>query len=276
MARSSYSIWSGVLVVLSFGLVVEGTSAEDAYTLSGSMMQGGMIVGRTAPGTEVVLDGKSVQVSRDGVFVFGFGRDAAATSDLQVKLPWGESYAETLSVAPQSYAIERIEGLPPAMVTPPPEVTERINRENRWIGEVRAQNTDASWFLDGFSMPAEGRLSGFYGSQRILNGEPRWPHFGLDVAAAVGTPIVAPAPGVVALAEDDLYYTGGTVMLDHGMGITSVYSHMSSIDVMTGDKVERGDKIGEIGATGRVTGPHLDWRVNWFAVRLDPKLLVAE
>lgn len=276
MARSRFWIWSGVLVVLSAGLVIQETAAENAYTLSGPMMQGGMIVGRTAPGTEVVLDGEMVQVNRDGVFVFGFGRDAAATSDLQVKLPWGESYAETLTVAPQSYAVERIEGLPPAMVTPPPEVTERINRENGWIGKVRARNTDAAWFLDGFSMPAEGRLSGFYGSQRILNGEPRRPHFGLDVAAAVGTAVVAPAPGVVALAEDDLYYTGGTVMLDHGMGITSVYSHMSSIDVMTGEKVERGDKIGEVGATGRVTGPHLDWRVNWFAVRLDPRLLVAE
>lgn len=265
------------LFVLEFSLAALTPSyAQEAYTLSGPMTQGGMIVGKAVAGTEVSLDGKAVPVNADGVFVFGFGRDAAASAELEVKLPWGEAYTKTLSIEPQDYDIERVDGLPAAMVTPPPEVIERINRENGWIGAVRATNTDATWFLDGFIRPAPGRLSGFYGSQRVLNGEPRRPHYGLDMAAPVGTPIVAPAPGFVALAEDDLYYTGGTVMLDHGMGVTSVYSHMSSVDVSVGDTLKAGDKIGEIGATGRATGPHLDWRVNWFSVRLDPKLLLSE
>jgi murein DD-endopeptidase MepM/ murein hydrolase activator NlpD len=143
------------------------------------------------------------------------------------------------------------------------------------IAAVRAKDTDRSWFADPFRWPASGRISGVYGSQRILNGEPRRPHFGVDIAAPVGTPVHAPNGGVVALAESDLYYTGGTVMLDHGHGITSVFSHLSSVDVEVGGRVSPGDFIGRIGATGRATGAHLDWRVNWFSERLDPQLLVG-
>jgi murein DD-endopeptidase MepM/ murein hydrolase activator NlpD len=152
---------------------------------------------------------------------------------------------------------------------------DRIARENAAIGAVRALNTPVPWFAGGFQWPAIGRISGVYGSRRILNGLTRQPHYGVDVAAPTGTPVTAPAPGTIAMAEPDLYYTGGTVMIDHGFGVTSVLSHLSAVMVAVGDHVSTGDVVGLIGATGRVTGAHLDWRVNWFTVRLDPALLVG-
>jgi murein DD-endopeptidase MepM/ murein hydrolase activator NlpD len=162
------------------------------------------------------------------------------------------------------------------MVSPDQKALERIRRENRQIAQVRAGYTESDAFRAGFILPAEGPISGVYGSQRILNGEPRRPHFGLDIAAPTGTAVIAPAAGTVALAEPDLYFTGGTLMIDHGRGITSVFSHLSALTVSEGDFVAQGEKIGEIGATGRATGPHLDWRVNWFEVRLDPALLLND
>ncbi|RMF11732.1 MAG: M23 family metallopeptidase [Alphaproteobacteria bacterium] len=235
-----------------------------------------MVRGQTEPGASVTLDGRSVFVDRWGRFVFGFGRDAAPTAELGVRFPDGDHTVRTLSVAPRRYRIERVDGLPPKMVTPPQEVLDRIKRENARIAEVRRRTTNAAWFWDGFIRPAEGRFSGFYGSQRILNGKPRRPHFGLDIAGPRGTPVVAPAPGIVALAVTDYYYTGGTVMIDHGHGVTSVLMHLDTVDIKEGQRVEAGDRVGTIGATGRATGPHLDWRVNWFDVRLDPGLLLDE
>lgn len=250
--------------------------AGEALKLEGDFAQGGMVRGTTLPGAEVSLDGRDVFVDRWGRFVFGFGRDAAADARLHVRLPTGETEVRDLSVAPRAYRIERIDGLPPKMVTPPKDVLDRIRRENALIGAVRERNTNAAWFWDGFVRPAEGRYSGVYGSQRVLNGKPRRPHFGLDIAGPTGSPVVAPAAGIVALAETDLYYTGGTVMIDHGQGITSVLMHLHTVEVKDGQRVEAGDRIGSMGATGRATGPHLDWRVNWFEVRLDPGLLLED
>ncbi len=249
--------------------------AEPLARLEGQIIQGGMVVGATEPGARVSLDGRNVRVSQSGRFVFGFGRDNSGEAELVVTTPNGGTETRTLTIEERDYRIERIDGLPPKMVTPPAEVLARIKRENKKIAEVRTLDTPENWFADQFHWPAKGRVSGFYGSQRVLNGEPRRPHYGVDVAAPVGTKVYAPAGGIVALAEDDLYYTGGTVMLDHGHGITSVFSHLSSVNAEVGAQISEGDFIGRIGATGRATGPHLDWRVNWFSERLDPQRLVG-
>lgn len=239
-------------------------------------MQGGLVDGQTDPGAQVWLDGKPVRVDANGRFIFGFGRDAAADAELRVKRADGAIEVLPLKIARRDYDIQRIEGLPPAQVTPPPTVLERIRRENAAIAEARKVDTPEMMFARGFIWPAEGKISGVYGSQRILNGEPRQPHFGLDIANAVGTPLKAMAEGIVLLAEPDLYYTGGTVIIDHGFGLSATYSHLSRIDVAKGARVAQGAQIGLMGATGRVTGPHLDLRLNWFDVRLDPALVLPK
>ena len=180
-----------------------------------------------------------------------------------------------LEIAARQWNIARIDGLPPGKVTPKPEDIERIRREAALIREARARRTARTDFLGGFIWPAEGRISGRYGDQRILNGEPRSPHLGTDIAAPVGTPVRAAAAGVVTLAERDLFYTGGTIVIEHGHGLTTIYSHLAEVGVAAGAQVAQGDRIGAIGATGRATGPHLDWRLNWFQERLDPELVVG-
>ncbi|SLN33076.1 M23 family metallopeptidase [Oceanibacterium hippocampi] len=253
--------------------VIAPARAVSVLELDGALTQGGFVLGQTAPGASVTLGGKAVRVAPDGRFVIGFGRDHGPSAELRVALPDGGEEARTLAIAKRDYEIQRIDGLPPSKVTPSEAALERIRRENAEIARVRTLDTPETWFLEGWQWPVEGPISGVFGSQRILNGEPRRPHFGVDVAVPTGTPVVAPAPGRVALAEPDLYFTGGTVMIDHGYGITTVYSHLSAVDVAVGDMLRRGDPIGKVGATGRATGAHLDWRINWFGERLDPELL---
>lgn len=228
-----------------------------------------------APGAvSVTLDGRTTRVAPDGLFVIGFPTEAPQHATLEVRFENGAVETQVLHVAQRTYAIERIDGLPAAQVTPPQEVLDRIARENAAIGAVRALDTPVPWFAQGFQWPVTGRVSGVYGSRRVLNGEPRQPHYGVDVAAPTGTPVGSPAAGIIAMAEPDLYYTGGTVMIDHGFGVTSVLSHLSQVLAVVGAQVDPGEVVGLVGATGRVTGAHLDWRVNWFGVRLDPALLV--
>ena len=173
-------------------------------------------------------------------------------------------------VLKRKYKIQRIDGLEESKVTPPEEVYQRIKAENNRIGEARAINSDLPFFKDQFIMPVEGIISGVYGSQRILNGKPKWPHYGIDIAANKGTMIKSSASGKVTMAENDLYYTGGTIIMDHGHGISTIYSHLESVMVSVGDLINQGDIIGTVGSTGRSTGPHLDFRINWFQTRLDP------
>lgn len=264
-------LWVAVVVLLP-GLA----QAAGKLELTGDFTQGGMVKGQTEPGAEVSLNGRSLRVDRWGRFVFGFGRDEAAEAILTVRYGDGAVEERALQIAQRSYDIQRIDGLPQTMVTPKPELLDRIRREGAQIAEARRRDTDAAWFWDGFIRPAEGPLTGVYGSQRILNGEPRQPHFGLDFGGPKGSPVVAPAPGIVVLAEPDHYYTGKTVLIDHGHGVNSVLMHLDRIDVEPGQRVEAGEMIGAIGASGRATGPHLDWRVNWFEVRLDPAFLIGE
>ena len=244
--------------------------------LDGQIVQGGLVVGRTLPGATVALGGRAVRVDpASGTFVIGFGRDHRLTAELTVRQPDGQSAVETLTVAARAYDIQRIDGLPPRKVTPSTLDMERIRREGALIREARANDAAATHFLGGFIWPVAGRVSGVYGSQRILNGEPRRPHLGIDIAAPTGTPVQAAAAGTVTLAEADLFFTGGTIVIDHGHGLTTIYSHLASVDVAAGAAVGQGDPIGTVGSTGRSTGPHLDWRINWFQTRLDPALIVG-
>lgn len=249
-------------------------AGANTLTLEGDLTQGGLARGVAPPGTELRLDDRPVRVAADGAFVFGFGRDAPARAVLRVRYPDGAQETRELSIAARNYETQRINGLPNRMVTPSEEAMKRIRRENAWIAEVRRRDTDRPHYRTGFIWPVVGTVTGVYGSRRILNGEPRRPHYGIDIAAATGTPVYSPADGVIALAEGDLYFTGGTVMIDHGYGITSVLSHLDALSVTVGQAVMQGEAVGSVGATGRVTGAHLDWRVNWFEVRLDPALLV--
>ena len=245
-----------------------------ALELRGDVVQGGIVFGQVEPASSVSLDGRDIMVSADGRFVLGFGRDETGARNLTVTAPSGEQETRSLEIAKRDYKIERVDGLPPKTVTPDPESLERIRSDARLVGSARALRDDRSDYAEGFVWPASGRISGVYGSQRVLNGEPRRPHFGLDIAAPTGQPVHAPADGVITMAHPDLYYSGGTIVLDHGQGLSSSFLHLSKVTVKKGDVVKQGDKIGEIGATGRASGPHLDWRMNWLDKRVDPQVLV--
>ena len=235
--------------------------------------QGALMIGRVALGTKVWVDGKAVRVT-EGLFAFGFGRDDTRPTVVRARFPNG-SKRRKFAPTKRKYDIQSITGLPEALVMPPKEVEERIARENALIAEARAHDSGEIWFAEKFDWPAHGPISGVYGSQRILNGVPKAPHYGVDIAAEEGAPIRAPAPGIVALAEPDFYLTGGTVVLDHGHGVSTTYLHMSRVDVKTGERLKRGDLFGAVGHTGRATGPHLHWSMNWFHVRLDPSLVTS-
>jgi murein DD-endopeptidase MepM/ murein hydrolase activator NlpD len=261
-----------VLVVLLMLVAAPGAWAET--TLNGAFSQGGVVFGQTAPGSTVTIDGRAVRVDADGVFVFGFHRDASARETLVVTAPDGAVERRELEIAARDYKVQRIDGLPATMVTPPKEVLDRIRNDAAQVRAARATDRAVADFRSGFVWPATGIITGVYGSQRILNGKPRQPHYGIDIAAATGTPVVAPADGVITLAATDHYYTGGTVILDHGHGLSSTFIHLDRVDVAVGDRLEQGQPIGTVGASGRATGPHLDWRINWFDRRLDPAYLV--
>jgi murein DD-endopeptidase MepM/ murein hydrolase activator NlpD len=248
--------------------------AARAVELKGEVTQGGLIIGRSAPLTRVAFNGRPLRISPEGIFAFGFGRDAPNVAVLDIKPPTGAPETRRLTVVARQYLEQRIDGLPPAQVTPPPETMERIRREQAMLNAARAHDTPGARFADGFAWPAEGRISGVYGSRRILNGEPRAPHLGLDIAAPTGTPALAAAPGIVRLAQPDFYFTGGSIVLDHGHTVMSFYIHLSRLLVKDGDVVERGATIGLIGATGRATGPHLHLGLFWAGTALDPALVL--
>ena len=256
-----------------------GACAGHAETLKlplnveGALTQGALVEGQTAPGAAVTLDGVAIRTNPDGHFVIGFGRDHGPNASLAATKD-GETVTKTLTISARTYDIQRIEGLPPKQVTPPPEVQARIAEEAKRLAELRKLDTGTVPVLGGFVWPATGRISGVYGSQRILNGEPRAPHLGLDIAGAVGAPVRATATGRVVLADPDLYFTGGTIVIDHGAGVESIYCHLSKLDVKEGQEVAAGDPIGAIGMTGRATGPHLHWGLTWHDERLDPALLM--
>ena len=249
--------------------------ASPLIELDGNMVQGGMVMGRTAPGTKLTMGDTKIRVSSDGDFLIGFGRDAPKRVELRAVFPDGRTRRRALDVGQRKYKIQRIDGLPKRTVSPSKKDLKRISAEGVEINAARARDTDRAFFRGGFVWPVMGRISGVYGSRRILNGKPRRPHLGVDIAAPTGTPIVATADGIVRIAHSGMFYTGKTVAIDHGHGLVSIYAHMSEVAVRNGQTVAKGAPIGKVGATGRVTWPHLHWGVCRFRTRLDPALLVG-
>lgn len=262
---------AGVLVAV---FAVAGSGAAASIELPPNARQGELITGRVPPGSTVTAQGRQVRVSDEGWFAFGVGRDENGTADVAVRLPDGRDVRTTVEIQGRDWRIERVDGLPQSTVTPDPQIAERIAREQAQVAKARERDDARTDFLQPFVWPVQGRVSGVFGSQRILNGTPRNPHYGLDVAAPTGTPLKAPAGGIVTFAAPDLYLTGGTLTIDHGHGVSSTFIHLSRLDRQVGDRVEQGDVVGAVGATGRATGPHMHWGMNWFDVRLDPQLLL--
>lgn len=245
-------------------------AAVPRLTLSGTLEQGALVVGRAPSGTKLTLDGTNLSVSATGAFAFGFAFDQIKPAALAAVFPDGSSETESLAPAKRHYEVQQITGLPEKFVTLPPDVLERRKREVAMIAEARTRDTSGEGFAQPFEWPVPGIISGAYGSQRILNGEPRAPHLGVDIAAPAGMPIHSPAPAVVSLAEPDFYLEGGLTILDHGHGVSTCYLHQSRQTVKLGDAVDSGEIIGLVGMTGRATGPHLHWGLNWFHLALDP------
>lgn len=250
--------------------------SSHSVELEGDLTQGSLIRGKTTPSVKVWLNDKPIKVSAEGLFVFGFGRDAGLKHTLSWQDAKGHREHRVLTLSERQYDIQEIDGLPAKMVTPPKDVLDRIRSDNQQVAQARNRVDDRVDFNQSFVWPAAGPISGVYGSQRVLNGVKKRPHFGVDVAAPTGTPIYAPASGIISLWVADMYYSGGTMIIDHGHGVSSTFLHMSKGVVEVGSRVEQGQLVGEIGATGRVTGAHLDWRMNWFKERIDPALLVPK
>jgi murein DD-endopeptidase MepM/ murein hydrolase activator NlpD len=252
-----------------------GAIPARATRLPASASQGAMVIGNTHPAAVVEYAGRTLRVTPYGSFVFGIGRDATGEAVLRIKQPATGWIEHRIAITPRDWPVERIDGVPPATVDPPKAIAERIEREQARVAAARERDDPRTGFAQVFSWPLQGRISGRFGNQRVYNGTPKSPHSGMDIAAPAGTPVKAPADGVVSFADAGLYLTGGTLVLDHGHGISSNFLHLSRIDVHPGDVVRQGDVIGAVGATGRATGPHLHWGMNWFDVRIDP-LLVLE
>jgi len=263
------------ILVLACLLAAAGRAADAPdLRLDGTLAQGGLAVGHVMPGSSVTVGNRPVRVSADGEFLLGFDRDAPPAVDVRVIGPSGAARLHTVAVARRTFPVQRIDGLPPQQVSPDPQTLERIRKEAALVAGTRTRDSAVPFFRSGFAWPVQGRLSGVYGSQRILNGEPRAPHSGVDIAAPQGTPVLAAADGIVSLVHDDLFFTGVTVMVDHGFGLSSVYAHLDTVAVRPGQAIAKGEPLGTVGASGRATGPHLHWGVSLFDVRLDPALLV--
>ena len=254
------------LFILSFLFFTQTNAIE----FNGKFIQGHYIIGKTDPNAKILIDKKKIKVSKDGYFAFGIEKDR------KFDMVINENDKKIIKqVQKRKYNIQRIEGLPEKKVTPPEEFYERIKRENLLIAKAREVDSNLSFFKDIFIIPVDDAIiTGVYGSQRILNGIPKWPHYGLDFAQKKGTPVKAMNNGIVTLAEKDLFYTGATIIFDHGHGISTLYMHMEKIFVNVGDHIKKGDIVGTVGASGRATGPHLDIRLNWFGTRLDPATIL--
>lgn len=253
------------------------SAATPAILLKGSYAQGGLVFGETLPGATVKLDGKDVMVSDGGLFVVGFGRDSNLVRILTVTFPGGAVERRSIEIEDREFKVQRIDGIDQSKVSGFTEAQlAKIGKDTAKKKAARAKTQGQADWAAGFSWPVTGRISGVFGSQRVLNGEPKRPHSGVDVAVPTGTPILAPAAGIVRLAESDMYFEGGLVLLDHGHWLESAFLHMSRIDVEPGQRVEKGDIIGAVGATGRVTGPHLHWSIKWAGTLVDPQLVVGE
>lgn len=236
--------------------------------------QGALVFGKVPAGSVVRHGGRVLRVTDWGTVVFGVGRDEKGPLAVDIETPDGARRTVSIEVFARDWSIEKVDGVPPKTVDPPPDIAERIRREQARVTAARERDDARTDFAAIFVRPVEGRISGRFGNQRVYNGKPGSAHSGMDIAAPTGTAVAAPAAGIVSFADTDLYLTGGTVVLDHGHGVSSNFLHLSRIDVKPGDRVEQGQTIGAVGATGRATGPHLHWGMNWFSVRVDPQLVL--
>ena len=263
------------LAMVWLPFAAQAQSGDERVVFPSSVQQGAMVIGKVPPGSRVEYAGRTLRTTAYGTVVFGVGRDQSAPVQVTVTNPDGRRSVAEIAVTPRDWPLQRVNGVPPTTVDPPPQIAERIRREQARVAAARDRDDDRADFAQRFAWPLQGRVSGRFGNQRVYNGKPGSPHSGMDIAAPTGTAVRAPAAGVVTFAAPDLYLTGGTVLLDHGFGISSNFLHLSRIDVKVGDRIAQGQTIGAVGATGRATGPHLHWGMNWFDVRIDP-LLVLE
>ncbi|NQZ82279.1 MAG: M23 family metallopeptidase [Colwellia sp.] len=258
-----------LLMTSMFSIMFSIEAAADIQ-LSGEIKQGALILGKTKSNNKVTFDGKPIMVSKNGDFVFGFGRDDDKQHKLVITTSTNEQEQKMLIPLKREYKIQRIEGIKKSIMKPNLKAVARSRKDNGQISKARKTGSVLTAFADGFIAPIDGRITGVYGSQRVFNGEPKRPHFGLDYAGKKGDPVKAPASGKVTLFVSDMFYSGGTMIIDHGHGVTSTFLHLSKSYVKVGDEVKQGQVVAAVGASGRATGPHLDWRINWFDVRLDP------
>tara|TARA_R110000782_G_scaffold382_8_gene1178 strand:+ start:22480 stop:23310 length:831 start_codon:yes stop_codon:yes gene_type:complete len=264
-----------LFIVFTLMLGLTKTHVAWAKTqLTEQFFQGALIVGKTAPENKVMLNGKAIKVSASGDYVLGFSRDEKNNSVLTITSPNGEIDKRTLKPLKREYNIQRIEGIAKKIMNPNKKANIRVGEDNKKIKAARSIGSNLTAFAQGFIAPIEGTITGVYGSQRYYNGVPKWPHYGLDYAGNTGDPVKAPADGVVLMYVPDMFYSGGTMIIDHGHGVSSTFLHLSDSYVKVGDKVSKGQIVAAVGASGRATGPHLDWRINWFNVRLDPALVL--
>jgi biotin carboxyl carrier protein len=273
MMKACLPTWTLVAALLATA-ATPAAAQESRVVFPAQVSQGAMVVGKVPPGSVVQHAGRTLRVTAYGTVVFGVGRDMREPLAVSVTPPGGAPQTLTIAVTGRDWPVERVNGVPPRTVSPPPEIAERIRREQEKVAAARLADDPRTDFAQAFLWPVKGRISGRFGNQRVYNGTPGSPHSGMDIAAPTGTEVRAPAAGVVTLAEPDLYLTGGTLLLDHGHGISSNFLHLSSIAVQPGDRVEQGQVIARVGATGRASGPHLHWGMNWFDVRIDPLLVI--
>jgi murein DD-endopeptidase MepM/ murein hydrolase activator NlpD len=259
--------------VLLIGLLASKATWGELLEYYGALKPGGVVLGRVTPGDSVRLNDQDVVVSSEGYFVLGFGRDAGLVQSLTV-MSEGREAVTQLKLSPREYVTQKVEGVPKQTVTPSKEKLARIKEEASLVRKARAKSSDRLDFLGSFDVPADGPITGVYGSQRYYNGVPKRPHYGVDYAGPVGSPVRAPANGVVTLVHPDMFYSGGTLIVDHGHSLSSTFIHLSEVLVKEGQEVKKGDLIAKIGKGGRATGPHLDWRMNWQDQRVDPALML--
>lgn len=245
-----------------------------SFTLSGEIKQGGLIVGKTNKENSVTLNKKPLAISNNGDYVFGFSRDDKTSYNLVITKPDGTQEAKELVPSKREYKLQRIEGIKKSIMQPNPKAVARSRKDSKQIKVARKISSDITSFANGFIAPINGTITGVYGSQRIYNGVPKRPHFGLDYAGKIGDPVKAPASGKVLLWVPDMFYSGGTMIIDHGHGVSSTFLHLSHSFVKQGDSVKQGEIVASVGNSGRTTGPHLDWRINWFDVKIDPALVL--
>jgi len=261
-----------IILILSFAFLI--AVELHAISFEGEFKQGGLLIGQVQEGQTVSYQGKTLNLTTNNQFLLGLGRNAPAITTVTLNSQDQESETITLEIAARQYNIQKIEGVPAKTVTPPASDLQRIKQDASMVRVARKLVSNKQDFLKGFIKPANGPITGVYGSQRFYNGVPKSPHYGIDYAAPTGTPVIAPADGIVTFAHNDLFYSGGTLIIDHGHGLSSTFLHLSKILVKPNQQVTLGMEIAKIGATGRATGPHLDWRMNWLDQRIDPDLVL--